>query len=149
MKPAIPIKEQTAFARQLRKGSIDAEGLLWARLRGSRLAGLKFKRQQPVGSYIVDFVCFSQKIVVEIDGGQHNDDFVAQRDRERTAWLEGQGFRVIRFWNNDVMGNMDGVLEAISGGSEVAGSPSLQLSPTRGERRKPPHLGENPGGRND
>ena len=98
-------------ARALRARPTDAERKLWGVLRNKQLAGCRFRRQTPIGSFIADFVCFERKLVVEVDGGQHATD----RDREaaRTAWLESQGFRVLRFCNNDVLGNTDGVAQAI------------------------------------
>lgn len=106
-------KEQTSFSRHLREHSTDAERAMWAKLRGYRLAGLKFRRQQPIGPYVVDFVCFEKKVIIEIDGGQHNMETIEQSDRERTAWLESQGFGMLRFWDNEVLTNMDGVLDVI------------------------------------
>jgi len=99
------------FARTLRKRSTEAEKLLWSKLRGRRFEGIKFKRRVPIGSYIVDFVALDLKLVIELDGGQH--DLRAARDAERTRILEEWGYHVVRFWNNDVLGNIDGVLEAI------------------------------------
>ena len=105
-------------ARALRANQTEAESRLWQRLRDRQLAGAKFRRQAPVGPYIADFICLAAKLIVEIDGGQHADN--AEADAARTAWLEDQGFRVLRFWNNDVLDNTDGVLEeilaALSGG---------------------------------
>jgi very-short-patch-repair endonuclease len=98
-------------AKRLRKDSTDAERLLWRNVRASRLEGHKFRRQQPIGPYIVDFVCFEAKLVVELDGGQHAQAEAA--DRTRDTWLRAQGFGVLRFWNNDVMQNLDGVLAQI------------------------------------
>ena len=99
------------LARALRRHSTDAERLLWSRLRGRRFAGIKFKRQVPIANYIVDFVALDLKLVIEVDCGQH--DARAPLDAERTRILEEWGYHVVRFWNNDVLGNMDGVLEAI------------------------------------
>ena len=99
------------LARTLRKRSTEAEKLLWSRLRGRRFEGIKFKRQVPIGSYIVDFVALDLKIVIEVDGGQH--DMRAAQDAGRTRILEQWGYHVVRFWNNDVLGNIDGVLEVI------------------------------------
>ena len=90
-------------ATKLRRGSTDAERRLWREVRNRRLGGHKFRRQQPLRQYIVDFVCFEHKLIVELDGGQHNDRIAYDYDSERTAWLESQGFRVLRFWNNQVM----------------------------------------------
>ena len=99
------------LARTLRKRSTEAEKLLWSRLRGRRFEGIKFKRQVPIANYIVDFVALDLKIVIEVDGGQH--DVRAAQDAQRTRVLEEWGYHVVRFWNNDVLGNIDGVLEAI------------------------------------
>ncbi|NIQ38089.1 MAG: DUF559 domain-containing protein [Proteobacteria bacterium] len=95
----------------LRKGSTVAERLLWHRLRGRQLKGLKFRRQQPIGPYIVDFVNLEKRIVIELDGGQHAIE--RDKDEERDVWLIRQGSKVLRFWNNDVFHNIDGVLEVI------------------------------------
>ena len=97
----------------LRRKQTEAERKLWARLRNGQVDGAKFRRQEPIGNYIVDLVSFDKKLIIEIDGGQHNDDLVSKRDEQRTKWLEGEGFRVMRFWNNDVLLNTDGVLTAI------------------------------------
>lgn len=99
------------FARRLRHDSTEAEHKLWQQLRARRFEGVKFRRQHPLGPYIVDFVCLERRLVIELDGGQHSE--AASYDRQRDAWLEGQGFRVLRFWNNEVMQNLEGVLEAI------------------------------------
>jgi len=89
----------------------DAELALWSRLRNRRLLDHKFRSQWTLGPYVADFCCLAARLVVEVDGGQHNE----KRDAGRTARLEEQGFRVLRFWNNDVLTNMDGVLEVIAG----------------------------------
>jgi len=104
---------QIAFARELRQSQTEAERSLWAKLRNRQLEGVKFRRQQPIGPYIVDFVSFERKLVLEIDGGQHNEPATQQRDEERTAWLKGQGYQVLRFWNNEILKNVEGVLERI------------------------------------
>ncbi len=100
-------------ARELRKSMTDAERKLWAKLRGKALDDYRFRRQQPIGPYIVDFYCSRKNLVVELDGGQH-DDLCAEHDRKRTLWLEARGYRVMRFWNTDVMRNLDGVLDELS-----------------------------------
>jgi len=104
-------KTTTEKARDLRKKSTDAERLLWRHLRAKRLEGLKFRRQAAIGHYIVDFVSFDRSLIVELDGGQHLQE--KAKDDERTRWLESQGFKVLRFWNNDVMNNIEGVLRGI------------------------------------
>jgi very-short-patch-repair endonuclease len=124
-------------AKSLRTSMTDAERRLWYRLRAHRLKGIKFKRQAVIGRYIADFACFDSKLVIEVDGGQHEGK---ASDIERDRWLAQQGFRVIRFWNNEVLQNTDAVigriLEAIgdpvdpSPGTPPCGAPP---SPTRGE----------------
>jgi very-short-patch-repair endonuclease len=101
------------FARRLRRNQTDAERVLWFRLRDRRLAGLKFKRQVPIDRFVVDFFCADGKVIVEIDGGQHDED--REHDANRTSALEAMGYLVLRFWNNDVMRNTDGALEVILG----------------------------------
>jgi len=104
-----PVKRQISpHAAPLRRESTDAERLLWSRLRDRRL-GWKFRRQHTLGRFIADFVCLERKLIVEADGGQHNP--VA--DRPRAAYLRRRGFRIVRFWNHDILGNIDGVLEAL------------------------------------
>ncbi len=101
----------TEWARELRRNPTEAEKRLWSKLRAAQLLGHSFRRQEPIGGYVVDFVCYGRKLVVEVDGGQHATR--QAHDEERTNWLEAQGFRVIRFWNNEVLGNTEGVLESI------------------------------------
>ena len=98
-------------ARELRPNQTEAEARLWRVLRDRQLVGAKFRRQAPLGPYIADFACLAAKLIVELDGGQHADN--EEADAERTTWLVGRGFRVLRFWNNDVLANSDGVLEEI------------------------------------
>jgi very-short-patch-repair endonuclease len=97
-------------ARQLRKKMTDAERRLWSALRDRALSGYKFRRQHPIGLYIVDFACVEHMLAIEADGGQHADN---RYDERRTAWLESQGWRVVRFWNNEVLTNIEGVVEMI------------------------------------
>jgi len=104
---------QIALGRELRRRQTDAERALWAKLRGKQLEGMKFRRQQLLGRYIVDFVSFERKIIVELDGGQHNERQAREKDKQRVAWLEERGYSVLRFWNNEVLVNMEGVLEKI------------------------------------
>ena len=103
--------DNTHKARNLRRNSTEAERAFWNQVRAKRLAGYSFRRQVPIGPYIVDFVCPAVKLVVELDGGQHQEQTAA--DNRRTRWLEREGYRVLRVWNNDVLGNMDGVLIAV------------------------------------
>ena len=102
--------DQIKRARQLRRNMTDAEKILWSHLRNRQLANLKFRRQVPLGPFFVDFLCVEQKLIVEVDGGQHSEE----ADRSRTAWIEARGYRLIRFWIHDVMDNVDGVLETIA-----------------------------------
>jgi very-short-patch-repair endonuclease len=89
-------------AKDLRHSETQAEQIIWSWLRAKKLDGVKFRRQEPVGAYVVDFVSFERKLIIEIDGGQHNVEENKVNDELRTQWLESQGFRVLRFWNNDV-----------------------------------------------
>ena len=106
-------RNELAFARQLRLQQTDAEKALWMRLRQRQLEDVKFRRQQPIGQYIVDFVSFERKLVIEIDGSQHNEEKVKDGDEQRTTCLKEGGYQVLRFWNNEVLLNMEGVLERI------------------------------------
>ncbi len=103
----------TPLARQLRQSQTDAERALWYKLRAGRLQGLKFRRQVPKGDYIADFVCEAQKLVIELDGGQHGEAEDIKYDEQRTLYLRQQGYEVVRFWNGDVLNNMDGVLTLV------------------------------------
>jgi very-short-patch-repair endonuclease len=100
-----------ATARKLRQRLTDAERALWARLRRKQIEGFRFRHQASIAPHVVDFLCLEARLIVEVGGGQHAIELAA--DARRTAWLEGQGFRVVRFWNNDVLQNMDGVVEMI------------------------------------
>lgn len=101
----------TANGRQLRQNMTSAERTLWQHLRGKRLGGYKFRRQQPFGGYILDFVCLEAKLVIKIDGGQHAEQVAY--DEARTRDLEAAGFTVLRFWNNEVLQQTEVVLTAI------------------------------------
>jgi very-short-patch-repair endonuclease len=102
---------KTARARRLRKATTDAEAALWYRLRSRRLNGYKFVRQEPIGQYTVDFICRESRLIVEVDGGQHADN---ARDVVRDKWIADRNYRILRFWNNDVLGNVASVLEIIA-----------------------------------
>lgn len=125
------LNRTTTFGRTLRKRLTDAEQLLWSRLRMKQMEGFKFRRQQPIDNYIVDFVCFENRIVIEVDGGQHAAENI--KDRARDSYLQQNGFNVLRFWNNEVLQNMDGVLEAIRENCLSRTSPHLCPPPLRGE----------------
>jgi very-short-patch-repair endonuclease len=98
------VKSATQFAKRLRRRQTDAERVLWFRLRDRRLDGWKFKRQMPIDRFVVDFCCAEAKLIVELDGGQHDQD--QSRDVDRTQVLEAMGYLVLRYWNNDVMRNV-------------------------------------------
>lgn len=125
-------------AKSLRKSMTDAEQRLWYFLRAHRLRSFKFRRQVPLGIYVVDFVCFDRRLIIEVDGGQHES---SPTDARRDRWLADQGFRILRFWNNEVLGNTEAVLTRIvetlhapsdfpSPGTPLRGAPP---SPARGE----------------
>ena len=117
-------------AKLLRKNMTDAERILWQQLRAGRLSGFKFKRQQTLGRYIVDFVCLEAKLVIELDGGQHQN--MAAQDFVRDAWLKAEGYSVLRFWNNDFLQNQAGCLERVLAELDAA-TLSLNPSPLKGE----------------
>ena len=127
-------------AQELRQRSTDAEQALWKRLRNRQLAECKFRRQVPLGKYIVDFVCFERKVVIEVDGGHHQEQ--VSSDAVRTTWLESQGFQVLRFWNHEVLADTEAVQEALlvalQESSPSPDSPSPQPSPVKGEGEKTP-----------
>lgn len=108
------------IARRLRASLTDAELRLWSRLRRRQLDEFRFRRQHPIGRYVVDFFCPEAKLIIEVDGGQH-----AEESSVRADWLRDRGYRLLRFWNNDVLGNTDGVVEEI----------------LRALRAEPPHPG--------
>jgi very-short-patch-repair endonuclease len=121
--------EMTDRARQLRHNLTDVERKLWYRLRRDQLNGLNFRRQHPVGPYVLDFYCPALRLAIELDGGQHNIDRQRRKDDRRTRWLGANGIKLVRFWNNDVTGNLQGVLEEIARvASELTPSPTLPLS---------------------
>ncbi len=121
------MRQQTKFAKALRQNITDAEQLLWRHLRAHRLNGQKFRRQQPIGPYVVEFVHLGAKMIVEADGGQHSQ---SESDVVRDEWLTSQGFKIMRFWNNDILNNTDAVLTAIL--DALAPSPLTPLP--QGER---------------
>jgi very-short-patch-repair endonuclease len=107
------VDELIPLAKNLRKRTTDTERRLWQHLRAKRFAGLKFRRQEPIGAYIVDFVCFGKKVIVELDGGQHALRAEMENDSKRNQWYESQGYTVLRFWDNEVLANVQEVLEVI------------------------------------
>ncbi len=134
-------QQQTKFARRLRQEQTEAEKILWSKLKGRQLDGVKFRRQQPIDPYIIDFVSFDKKLILEIDGGQHNEEVMKKRDNIRTARLSRNGYCVLRFWDNEVLLNIDAVLEKIRQSIKREVHPHL-ASPVKGEETPP-----SPGGR--
>ncbi|MBN8736804.1 MAG: endonuclease domain-containing protein [Xanthomonadales bacterium] len=124
---------KTSFARRLRRDMTDAERRLWHHLRRRQLLGYRFRRQFPIGPYIVDFACIETKLIIEVDGGQHFD---ATGDVARTQRLHELGYRVLRFWNNDVLTRTHQVLAVIYEALGTAG-PHPGLPPQAGEGDKP------------
>jgi len=120
-------------AKSLRKEPTEAEKKLWRLLRSRQLNGAKFKRQQPIGPFIADFVCHERRLIIEADGGQHAE---SQTDQRRTHFLNSAGYRVLRFWNSDILGNPEGVFQIIAETLDTphpAQAPPESPSPSRGE----------------
>ena len=111
-------RNKIAIAQKLRNNSTDTEKYLWKYLRGRQFEGFKFRRQHPIGKYIADFINLERKIIIEVDGGQHLEN---KKDKLRDRWLKEQGYEVLRFWDNEVLTNIEGVLELIR---EKLSSPS-------------------------
>jgi very-short-patch-repair endonuclease len=101
--------QPTNLAKALRRNESDAERKLWSKLRSRQFENLKFRRQQPLGKYIVDFVSFEKKVIIEVDGSQHMEPRNNEKDMERTTFFEDEGYMVLRFWNNDILTNIEGV----------------------------------------
>ena len=120
--------------RELRKNPTESEQILWEHLRLRQLGGYKFRRQQPLGPYFVDFVCLEKRLIVEVDGGQHSEQVAY--DSERSAWLEAQGFRILRFWNNEVLKEIEVVKEVIAEALGCRSTPHLN-PPPQGGRKSP------------
>jgi very-short-patch-repair endonuclease len=111
-----------ATAKRLRQNATDAEQCLWCHLKRLETRGTHFRRQMPIGNYVVDFACPAARLAIEIDGSHHGDDHVLVRDEKRTRWLEAEGYRVLRFWNNDVTKNLASAMEMIY--ATLYGSPN-------------------------
>jgi len=118
-----------ARARVLRRTMTDAEHRIWLFLRARQIEGFRFRRQAPIGPYIADFVCHEARLIIEIDGGQHDTDSL--REAERARFLEGQGYQMLRFWNNEVLANPEGVVTVIAD-VLAAASPPPRPPPSRG-----------------
>ena len=123
------------MSRLLRKTATPAERKLWRYLRARSLGDFKFVRQEPIGPYVVDFVCREKRLVVEVDGGQHAEN---KADEIRDQWLADHRYRVLRFWNSDVMGNIEGVWEMIFAAASAEAPPHPDPLPARGERERAP-----------
>lgn len=104
------MNNKTILARNLRKNATIQERRLWNLLKNRQFYNLKFKRQQPIGDYIVDFICKEAKIIIEVDGGQHNEPENIEYDKTRTEYLNNLGYKVVRFWNNEIYENIEGVV---------------------------------------
>ena len=136
--PKLALPNLVRLAQELRKQQTDAEAYLWERLRKSKLAGFKFRRQHPMGGFILDFYCEEKRLAIEVDGGIHDQEEVKRRDIYRQKLVEETKIKVIRFTNDEVMRNIDGILAVIH--RELAGKPSKKAaphlaSPQREERR--------------
>lgn len=119
-------------ARTLRRNQTDAERLLWHHLRDRRLAAYKFRRQHSIGPFIADFICIERKLIIELDGGQHSLN--VQKDKKRSMYLESKGYKVLRFWNDQVLKNIQVVLEAILKSTEDKTPSPLPSPPKKGAR---------------
>ena len=111
--PTSITKFRRATARRLRANQTGAETKLWRLLRNLKTKGTHFRRQVPIGPYVADFACMASHLIIEIDGSQHGEEPHNLRDKARTRWLESEGYRVLRFWNNDLADNLEGVMESI------------------------------------
>ena len=126
------MNNQIEKSRQLRKNMTPQERKLWYIIKNRQFNGYRFRRQFPLGQYIVDFICREKKIIIEIDGGQHNEIKNIQYDNERTEYLISEGYKVLRFWNNDIDKNIGGVYEKLKEAFEIGGNITPpQPSPAR------------------
>ncbi|UGY06817.1 endonuclease domain-containing protein [Bradyrhizobium quebecense] len=134
MPHAVVSERQRNRAKQLRQTMTHAETLLWRHLKANRIDGIGFRRQTPIKNYIADFVCFSANLIIELDGESHNFDERQKADERRDAFFISEGFRVLRFTNEQVMSNLEGVVEAIREATQVgaSGSPPSPTLPHKG-----------------
>jgi very-short-patch-repair endonuclease len=123
-----------AAAKKLRANTTPHERILWRALKEPPIEGTHFRRQAPIGPYVVDFFCPAKRLIIELDGEHHNEDAIAERDGERQAWLEKEGYRVTRFWNSDVANDLNAVLEQIY--VELHGALDAEVLPLRHRRRR-------------
>jgi len=123
-----------AAAKKLRANTTPHERILWRALKEIPVDGTHFRRQAPIGRYVVDFFCPAKYLIIELDGGHHNDDETAKRDLERQRWLEREGYRVVRFWNSEITGDLTAVLERIY--VELYGSREAEVEALKHSRRR-------------
>jgi very-short-patch-repair endonuclease len=123
-----------AAANKLRANTTPHERILWRALKELPVDGTHFRRQAPIGAYVVDFFCPAKHLIIELDGGYHNDDENAKRDHERQLWLEQEGYRVIRFWNSEISRDLTAVLERIY--VELHGSREAEVTRLKHRRRR-------------
>jgi very-short-patch-repair endonuclease len=121
-----------AAAKRLRANTTPHERTLWRALKEFPVEGTHFRRQAPIGPYVVDFLCPAAQLIIELDGGHHNEDETAKRDRDRQLWLEQEGYRVVRFWNSEITGDLTAVLERIY--AELHGSRDAKVEPMKHRR---------------
>jgi len=121
-----------AVAKKLRANTTPHERALWRALKELPIEGTHFRRQAPIGAYVVDFFCPAKRLLIELDGGHHNDEETAKYDRERQAWLEQEEYRVIRSWNSDITGNFNAVIEQVY--VELYGSREAEIAPLKHRR---------------
>ena len=134
MPHAVVSERQRSRAKQLRRAMTRAETLLWRHLKANRMDGVGIRRQSPIGNYIVDFVCFSSKLIIELDGESHDFEERQKKDGRRDAFFAAEGFQVLRFTNDQVMTNLEGVVEAIrqAASAGARGSPPSLTLPHKG-----------------
>jgi very-short-patch-repair endonuclease len=123
-----------AAAKKLRANATPHERILWRALKEIPIDGTHFRRQAPIGPYVVDFFCPAAHLIIELDGGHHNDDKTAKRDRDRQLWLEQEGYRVVRFWNSEINDDLTAVLERIY--AELHGSRDAKVKPLKHQRHR-------------
>jgi very-short-patch-repair endonuclease len=123
-----------AAAKLLRANTTPHERILWRALNELPVDGTHFRRQAPIGPYVVDFFCPAKHLIIELDGGHHNEDETAKRDRDRQVWLEQEGYRVVRFWNSEIASDLNAVLERIY--VELHGSREAEVEPVKHRRRR-------------
>ena len=125
------MNSQIEKSRELRKNMTSQERKLWNIIRNRQFFGYRFRRQFPIGEYIVDFICREKKIIIEIDGGQHNEKQNIEYDNKRTEYLNSEGYQVVRFWNSEIDGNVEGVYEQLKVVFGISSITPTQPSPSR------------------